>query len=206
MVIAYHHIWVAYGWWLPNDPRGSTSRGLRNDFLKELGEIHFGRKRLQPRSCAIREFYNRAEEMLEHSLWTFGEREVGVIAKAFEKTVRHRGYTCYSCAIMPDHVHVLIRKHRDKAEDMIAHLQRESHVSLRERGLVDWEHRVWGGHGWKVFLEDADDIQRTVKYIDDNPVKIGNAKQEWDFVHSYDGWTGTRVRVVRRDGEANRAD
>ena len=25
LVIAYHLIWTAYGWWLPNDPRGSGS-------------------------------------------------------------------------------------------------------------------------------------------------------------------------------------
>jgi hypothetical protein len=24
MVVAYHLIWTAYGWWLPNDPRGSS--------------------------------------------------------------------------------------------------------------------------------------------------------------------------------------
>ena len=23
IVIAHHLIWTAYGWWLPNDPRGS---------------------------------------------------------------------------------------------------------------------------------------------------------------------------------------
>ena len=30
--------------------------------------------------------------------------------------MRERNYTCYGCAIMPDHVHLLIRKHRDQAE------------------------------------------------------------------------------------------
>jgi hypothetical protein len=27
MIAGYHLIWTAYGWWLPNDPRGSTSQG-----------------------------------------------------------------------------------------------------------------------------------------------------------------------------------
>jgi hypothetical protein len=48
MVIAHHLIWTLYGWWLPNDPRGSTSRAIRNDVLRDLGELHFGRKRVQP--------------------------------------------------------------------------------------------------------------------------------------------------------------
>ncbi|HSZ59316.1 MAG TPA: hypothetical protein VK797_26980 [Tepidisphaeraceae bacterium] len=46
MVLAHHLIWVAYGWWLPNDPRGSMSRYLDRDILAELGELHYGRKRV----------------------------------------------------------------------------------------------------------------------------------------------------------------
>ena len=40
MVIGYHLIWTAYGWWLPNDPRGSMSRLIRSDIIAELGELH----------------------------------------------------------------------------------------------------------------------------------------------------------------------
>ena len=48
MVIAYHLIWTAYGWWLPNDPRGSMSELIASDIIAELGELHYGRKRVQP--------------------------------------------------------------------------------------------------------------------------------------------------------------
>ncbi len=44
IVIAHHMMWTLYGWWLPNDPRGSTSRTIRNDLVAELGELHFGAK------------------------------------------------------------------------------------------------------------------------------------------------------------------
>ncbi|MCP4379158.1 MAG: hypothetical protein GY794_23680 [bacterium] len=37
-VIAYHLIWTAYGWWLPNDPRRSTSHLMRRDIVTTLGE------------------------------------------------------------------------------------------------------------------------------------------------------------------------
>ena len=62
LIIAYHLVWTAYGWWLPNDPRGSGSRELRNDILSELGEIHYGRKRVQPAGREVRAFYERAAE------------------------------------------------------------------------------------------------------------------------------------------------
>ncbi len=42
---AHHLIWTAYGWWLPNDSRGSMSRFIASDPIAELGELHHGRKR-----------------------------------------------------------------------------------------------------------------------------------------------------------------
>jgi REP element-mobilizing transposase RayT len=200
MVIAYHLIGTAYGFWLPNDIRGSTSRALRNDVLKDLGEIHFGRKRVQPRSFHLKEFFARAQQLLAHPVMEFDAPDVAEIGSAFGQVVRARRYTCYACAIMPDHVHVVIRKHSDSAERMIAELHRASHLGMRERGLRDMEHPIWGGRGWKAYLEDADDIRRTVKYVEDNPVKIREPKQVWDFVTRYDGWVGARVKVVRSRG------
>ena len=60
MVLAHHLIWVAYGWWLPNDLRGSMSKEIRNDVIGELGELHYGRKKVQPASSDIRAFYEQA--------------------------------------------------------------------------------------------------------------------------------------------------
>lgn len=62
MVLAYHLIWVAYGWWLPNDLRGSMSRGIASDVIADLGALHYGRKKIQPASLDIRAFYERAKE------------------------------------------------------------------------------------------------------------------------------------------------
>ncbi|OYW15876.1 MAG: hypothetical protein B7Z55_14690, partial [Planctomycetales bacterium 12-60-4] len=53
------------------------------------------------------------------------------------------------------------------------------------RGAV---HPVWGGPGWKVFLNNQRDVERTIRYIEDNPLKARMAPQSWEFVTSYDGW------------------
>ena len=187
-VIAYHLILTVYGSWLPNDPRGSMSRAIRNDVIGELGEIHFGRKRVQPASMAIRSFYQGAEKSLQFPLLSFAAKEFPAIAEAFAMEIAKERYTCYACAIMPDHVHVLIRKHKHSAEEMIQNLQRESHLQIREMGIRDFEHPVWGGNGWKVFLDTPDDIRRTIKYIEDNPIKLRLPVQNWSFVKEYDGW------------------
>jgi REP element-mobilizing transposase RayT len=119
---------------------------------------------------------------------TFTDAMVNGIASAFRDVIASCRYTCYACAIMPDHIHILIRKHKELAEEMIANLQRESHIRLRALGLVDMQHPVWGGPGWKVFLDHPDDIRRVIPYIVQNPLKMHLPEQGWDFVKGYDGW------------------
>ncbi len=172
----------------PNDPRGNTSRTIRSDVIAELGELHFGRKKVQPASRVIREFYEQARETLAFPLVRFNHAQVALIADSFAKVIRETPYTCYACAIMPDHVHILIRKHRDKAETMIARLQDASKQVLRTLGKIPTSHPVWGGPGWKVFLDSADDVERTIRYIRRNPVPLGKPVQEWEVVKPYDGW------------------
>jgi REP element-mobilizing transposase RayT len=156
--------------------------------LKELGDLHFGRKRIQPTSRVIREFYDNAEGLLHYPVLQFDSEEVQAIARSFEETIRTERYTCYACAIMPDHIHLLIRKHRDLAEDMIKKCQVASCHTVRELGTRDKFHPVWGGCGWKVFLDSIDDVRRTVKYVENNPLKARLPAQAWDFVSRYDDW------------------
>lgn len=188
LVIGYHLIWTGYGWWLPNDPRGSTSKSVRNDVVGELGTLHYGRKRVQPCASEVREFYRAAGGVLEDALLQLESSEISVVADTFAMVMASERYTCYACAIMPDHVHILIRKHRDKAEEMIAKLQGASRLRLRESGLRRFDHPVWGGPGWKVFLDHPDEVRRTIKYVEANPAHMGLPAQRWSFVTAYDGW------------------
>src|SRR5256885_6873112 len=83
MVLAHHLIWTLYGWWLPNDPRGSMSQIIASDIIAELGDLHFGRKRVQPSSREIREFYAAAASKLQHELLTLSNADVETVADAF---------------------------------------------------------------------------------------------------------------------------
>jgi REP element-mobilizing transposase RayT len=188
VIIAHHLIWTAYGWWLPNDPRGSTSRTIRSDLVAELGEIHLGRKKVQPASADIRKFYENAKAALVHPLLEFSEPQRQIIADAFAEAMVRFRYTCYACAIMPDHVHILIRKHRDEPEAMIRWLQEAGAWELRQHAMRPPNHPVWGGPGWKVFLDLPDEIWRTIDYINGNPMKMGLPAQKWAFVKQYDNW------------------
>jgi REP element-mobilizing transposase RayT len=199
MVAAYHLLWTAYGWWLPNDPRGSMSREVRCVDLESLGEIHIGRKRIQPAGKIIAEFYEAAKGVLKHPLLKFTQSEVSTLANSFAETIREQSYTCYACAIMPDHVHLLTRKHRDKAETMIEQFQdasREAILAKPQAGRT-LDHPVWGGPGWKVYLNTREDIERVIRYIEQNPIKIRRPPQKWPFVKPYDGWLPGQIRRVQ---------
>ena len=89
---------------------------------------------------------------------------------------------------MPDHVHVLIRKHKHRAEEMIENLQQSTRLRLSTSGLRSPTHPVWAKSGWKVFLDHPEAVRRTVRYINDNPVKWRLPGQRWPFVKEYDDW------------------
>lgn len=188
IVIAHHIIWTLYGWWLPNDPRGSTSRTIRNDLIAELGELHFGRKSIQPASHEIREFYEQAAAQLKHSLLSFAPAELPVVAHSIGAAIEELKLACYACAVMPDHVHLLIRKHRLLAEEMIDGIQSLSRKRLVEFGVRDVAHPVWTRGGWTVFLDHPDQVRRTIRYVERNPLSSRLPAQSWDFVRPYDDW------------------
>src|SRR5687768_5576422 len=119
LVIAHHLIWTLYGWWLPNDPRGSCSTGIKSDVLAQLGDLHLGRKKVQPAGREIRAFYQEARPLLKHPLLQFDETARTLVAAGFAHAVADANLTCWACAILPDHIHVLVRKHRLTAEEMV---------------------------------------------------------------------------------------
>ncbi|HEY1380341.1 MAG TPA: transposase [Gemmataceae bacterium] len=189
LVIAYHLIWTAYGWWLPNDPRGSGSQSIATDVIAELGELHHGRKRLQPPGRAVREFYQKAATVLKYPLLTFDATGREIVGEAFGEVIRRERYTCYACAVMPDHVHILIRKHKHKAEEMADHLKTESRLRLCKTSHRPFDHPTWsGGCVWHVFLDHPEEVRRTIRYIENNPLPFGLPPQKWPFVLPYDNW------------------
>jgi len=170
------------------------SRTIRNDIIAELGELHYGRKKVQPNSEKLKSFFRKTREVLKFPLLEFSEAEMIALGTAVSDCVSRHRYTCYACAIMPDHVHILIRRHRDRSEEMVVRLQEATRLLIQRDHAERWcgspeeAHPVWGGPGWKVFLDHPQDIRRTIRYIEENPVKIHRPVQRWDFITPYDGW------------------
>ena len=178
------------------------SRTIACDVIAELGELHYGRKEIQPTSREIKAFYARAREVLKFPLLEFTGEEIAGLGEAMGACIASVGYTCYACAVMPDHVHVLIRRHKHRHDQIAQELQKATRLAVQAQFSSRWRgadedqaHPVWGGPGWTVFLDSPDDIRRTVRYIQNNPIKLRRPPQQWPFVKPYDDWPFHKSRV-----------
>ena len=75
------------------------------------------------------------------------------------------------------------------AEEMAANLMAASRAELIAAGGVPPDHPVWvSGTPWAVFLGHPDDVRRTIRYVERNPLPLGLPVQRWPFVTPYDDW------------------
>jgi REP element-mobilizing transposase RayT len=187
-VIAHHLVWTIYGTWLGNDPRGSGSTEVYTPKLAALGKAHLGRRKVQPTRNKVRDFYKVAEAKLQYPVIRFILEQILEVGHAFARLIQEQSYTCYACAIMPDHVHLVVRKHKHSGEEMIEHFQRQSRIvpSLVDPAMMD--HPIWTKGGWDRFLDSSAAVRTRVRYVEGNPQKEGLPPQAWAFVKEYDDW------------------
>jgi REP element-mobilizing transposase RayT len=196
-VLAYHLIISAYGFWLPNDPRGSWSWIVRNPNLRVFGEAT---KVETHRSVAGRP-HDRAKRLaakasLKYPPVRFDGLQAKAIGTGFGKYVEKSGLTVWACAIMPDHAHLVIARHRYDIEAIGNLAKGEATKQLRAENRHPFEAfqkrdgtvpPCFGRKWWSVFIDDEDHIEQSIRYVEKNPVKAGFKSQArmWPFVVPY---------------------
>ncbi|MAF57785.1 MAG: hypothetical protein CMK03_07645 [Ponticaulis sp.] len=197
MVIGYHLIFGAYGFWLPNDPRGSWSTEVWAKRLRPFGEATKVDTR---RSVAHRSHdHDRRREAKEHLKYPalqFTGAQARAVGRGFARILETLEMDVHACSIMPDHVHLATGRCGMSAEDLAGFLKRAATRELTDEaihpmaGYHGSRGRVptpWARRGWTVFLETPEEIRRCVRYVKDNPVNAGLPRQRWDFETPYDG-------------------
>lgn len=198
IVIAHHLILSGYGHWLPNDIRGSGSDEVREEKLADLAPIHFGRKQVQPARSELREFFREAEPLLAFERLWFDDAKRQALGESIGELIDQQGYTCWACAVLKNHVHLCIRRHRDHARtmwDKVAQATRERLSLFKD---VELHHPVWSERPYSVFPYTPEDVRRVIAYIRANPEKELLAPQDWSFVKEYDGWPHKAPQDARR--------
>lgn len=195
IVIGHHLILHGYGHWLPNDPRGSGSKRVREEKLSDLGPVHFGRKVVQPPRDELRAFMRAAAPRLEFAPLWFDDAKRQAVGASIGALVRRAGYTVWACAVLKNHVHLCVRRHRDDALTLWNKFANETRNQLYLFADIPNDHHIWSARPYKMFLYTPDDVRRVIKYIEDNAVKEGLPPQHWDFITPYDGWPHPRPRT-----------
>jgi REP element-mobilizing transposase RayT len=191
MILASHIIFTAYGFWLPNDPRGSWSDFVRCwEILRAGGPAT---KINDRRSVADRahdaDARRAAKRALRHPPVRFDGTQALWTARGFARAVDESDYSICACSIMPDHVHVVAGRHEHTARRIAGHLKTRGTQALIAAGLhpmPDVAHEPlpspWVRKCWKVYLDTHEDVRRAIRYVEENPLQIGFKPQSWSFV------------------------
>jgi REP element-mobilizing transposase RayT len=195
-VIAYHVVFTTYGFWLPNDPRGSNSKEVRADNLKRFGPATLV---THTRLSVANVSHDRATRLAAKRSLTrpevvFDGYQALSVANGFAEQVAKCGYRIHACCILPRHVHLVIGRHTYVIEQVVRLLKQ----AATNRLLADGRHpfkrlpdgrlpSAWGQDFRKVFLFTTEEVFDRIRYVEENPVKECKRRQRWPFVVPYLG-------------------
>ncbi|OQB81869.1 MAG: hypothetical protein BWX88_04170 [Planctomycetes bacterium ADurb.Bin126] len=188
VIIAHHIILTGYGHWLPNDPRGSMSQMMRQPSLEPLGDIHYGRKRVHPSRKELKAFRIAARPLLTHPVLWFEHPHRQALIDAIRQSIRSETLTCYACAVLSNHIHLLIRRHRLDGPKLNALLKDSLAETLHEEKLVPPEHPVFSADSCHFYKSDKQAVRNCIGYINENFAKHHLPLAVYDFVTPYDDW------------------
>jgi REP element-mobilizing transposase RayT len=115
----------------------------------------------------------RVAQCVADALW-FGERQL-------------RLYELRAWVLMPNHVHILIRPKSDLSRITKAiknFSARQANVKLGRTGQPFWQ-----DESYDHWLRDREELEKTVRYIEENPVTAGLAENaaSWRWSSAGDG-------------------
>ncbi len=159
MILAYHSIFSMYGFWLPNDPRGSGSDYVASWELFRYGPATKTDTRRSVAGRPVRPNWQReAKSALQYPPAVITGRQALAIGRGFATAIGEATYRVYACAILPDHVHLIIGASARGIRQVVGHLRSRATHTVREQQL--WDDRpLWGEHGWNVYLESVEAVQ-----------------------------------------------
>jgi len=184
-----------YGFWLPNDERGSWS-----DFVGSWELLRFGKATtVRVRQSLARRPFDPATRAAAMAALKYPPVELkGVQARAigrgFAEYAAKVGVAILACAILPKHVHLVLGRHRLNVEQLVNQLKGAAtrqlvherlHPLAAQQGLKGRPPKVFARGRWKVFLDTAADIERSVRYVEGNPRREHLPVQRWSFVRPF---------------------
>ena len=194
----YHLILTAYGFWLPNDPRGSWSDFVASWELYKFGSATKTTERHRNLAQDPHDVEARlaAKRVLKYPPVRFDEPQRQAIADGFARAIADAGYPCHACCIGHDHSHLVMGRHDRSIERIAQHLKSKATMALTQSDIHPLgNHRrrdgtiptPWAAGDWHIFIDNVEHLSFAIRYVQKHPMKEGLAPQLWPFVIAVEG-------------------
>lgn len=198
MVRAYHLILTCYGFWLPNDPRGSWSEFVRSFELYRVGG---SATKVQTKASLAHRPHDHArrleaKKVLSRPPVVFTGEQSRSATQGFGDYIGKNQRTVFACAVMPDHVHFVVQRCDRPIETLAEQLKARATMFMNQAGLHPFADRPlpngrpptpWARKCWSVFMDSDASIARAIAYVEQNPVKAGHRPQRYTWVKTFKG-------------------
>lgn len=189
MIRAYHVIFGMYGFWLPNDPRGSWSQFVASwDLFRYGPATKVTNRRSHAWDEHDREQRLAAKNALKYPPVTLSGLQALSVARGLATVSESSGYRIHACAILPDHVHLVLGRHHYPIEQVIRRLKQAAGLKLKEDSVHPLGYvqgplpTVFARRFWNCFIDSDDYARAAIDYVQRNPLKEGKPKQIWSFI------------------------
>ncbi len=119
-------------------------------------------------------------------------RFTGLQARAIGRGIaaysRRAKLLVWACAILPDHVHLVLGPHRLAVDQIVIQVKGDATKQLIHENLHPFEPvdgrrpKCFARGQWRVFLDTEADVARAIRYVEENPIREGLPPQRWTFV------------------------
>ena len=193
MVRWYHAIFTAYGFWLPNDPRGSWS-----DFVASWELYKFGgtATKTDVRRSVAHSHHNSTlrrdtKQHLKYPPVRFDQSQRDCIAAGIARACDESAIAVHACAIGFDHGHAVVGRHAKTIEQVVGQFKGRATQAMRSAGChplqrfargTDALPTPWAERSWSVFINDESQSRSAIDYVNRHPEKEGLPPQRWSFI------------------------
>ena len=192
MVLGYHVILGMYGFWLPNDPRGSWSEFVWAPDLRKYGparKVHDGRSRAHD-SHDHQKRLNAKQDLRYPPVQINGQQALAV-SRGIVKAMSVKPFPVWACSILPEHTHLVIGRSEFSIEEVVTEIKQRATLRLGEENLHPMEdhrtpsrrrHSPWERGFWVVYLSSEQQVEHAINYANRNPEEKNLPRQQWSFV------------------------
>jgi hypothetical protein len=175
-VIGFHVVGCTYGFWLPNDQRGSGSDFVRADHLTPFGPANpVSHRRSVARKPFDPEIRRLAKAALMYPAVEFTPVQIASVVRGFASELeRYRAATIHALAQMKNHFHFVCGSCRYDIRRFEGRLKGAATKQLVADGLHPLQRFAnpdgsipspWSVKPWVVYLFDDEDMIRSIDYI-----------------------------------------